>query len=378
MKILFVLTYYRPHWTGLTRYAARLAEGLAQKNHQISVLAVQHQKGLPLKETINKVEVHRIPFLFKFSRGFIAPLLFFKFLSLLLKNEVIVIYLPFPEVLPFTLIAKIAKRKIFLVHNGDLVLPQRGGFLNRLLEKFYYLNTSLAIKFANAIIVQTKDYSQHSKLLSSFEKKWKVILPLYPQMKTNLKKIKAFKRKYHLENKKLVGFSGRFVEEKGVDYLLKAIPQVVAKIPQAHFLFAGEYRIAYENFWQKIKNLVKKNKKYITLLGLIRKNDDLATFYSALDVLVVPSRSDCFPSAQVEALLLGTPVVCTDIPGARWLVKTTKMGLLVKSRSSQALARGIIKILKSRKKYLSSQKKLAKLFNSQKTIKKYEVLFSSF
>jgi len=48
---------------------------------------------------------------------------------------------------------------------------------------------------------------------------------------------------------------------------------------------------------------------------------------------VQPSRIDCFPSAQVEAMLLGTPVVCTNIPGARCVVRATKMGKLVEPRN---------------------------------------------
>ena len=74
MKILFVLTYYRPHWTGLTQYAARLAEGLAKKGNQVEVLCSQHDKNLAIAEEINKVKVFRLPFLFKFLRSVIMPL----------------------------------------------------------------------------------------------------------------------------------------------------------------------------------------------------------------------------------------------------------------------------------------------------------------
>ena len=378
MKILFVLTYYRPHWTGLTRYAARLAEGLSQKGHQVKVLSIQHQKNLPQKEIIKKVQVIRVPFWFRFSRGFFSPLLFLKFWSLLLQNEAVAIYLPFPEVLPFAIMAKIAQKKLFLIHNGDVVLPQKGGLLSRIMEKIYYLTTSAAINLAEAVIVQTRDYSQHSKLLSKFKKKWKVILPLYPKMKINHEKIKRFKKKHHLMEKKLVGFSGRFVEEKGVDYLLRAIPKVIAEVPNAYFVFAGEYKIPYEKFWREIKSLIEKNKDHLLLLGLIKNKEKLAGFYSSLNILVQPSKTDCFPSSLVEAVLLGIPVVSSNIPGARWVVEKTKMGVLVSSRNHQALAQGIITILKNRKKYLRSKEKIEKVFNYQKTIREYETLFTSF
>ena len=45
MKVLMVLTYYHPHWTGLTAYAKRLAEGLARRGHSVTVLTSRHVRG---------------------------------------------------------------------------------------------------------------------------------------------------------------------------------------------------------------------------------------------------------------------------------------------------------------------------------------------
>ena len=57
MRILFLLTYYYPHWTGLTRYAGRIAEGLAARGHEVHALAVRHDPDLPLEEVIGGVRV---------------------------------------------------------------------------------------------------------------------------------------------------------------------------------------------------------------------------------------------------------------------------------------------------------------------------------
>ena len=375
MKILFVLTYYRPHWTGLTQYAARLAEGLAQKGHNVSVLCVQHQKDLPREEIIGGVNVTRLPFLFRFIRSLVAPLLPFKLWQQVSQNEAVVIYLPLLEVLIVALMVKLAGKKLFLVHNGDLVLPEEGGFLNCLIEEIYYLATSISTKLSDGIIVQTEDYSKNSKLLFRFKDKWRFVLPLYESLKTTKAGIGKFKKEHSLTGKKLIGFSGRFVEEKGVDYLLKAIPDVIAKIPDAHFVFAGGYKISYEKFWQRVKPLIKQNKGHITLLGLIEDLKKLAVFYASLDVLAQPSRSDCFPSSLVEAVLSGIPVVCTNIPGARWVVKTTGMGVLVEPQDPSALAGGIIEVLKNREKYIKPEKEIKKIFDYQRTINQYEKLF---
>jgi len=375
MKILFVLTYYRPHWTGLTQYAARLAEGLAIRGHQVEVLCSQHDKKLPLNEEIGQVKVFRLPFLFKFLRSVIMPNFPLKLWERVKENEVIVVYLPLQEAILVALVCKILRKKLFLVHNGDLVLPEKGGLFNRLIEKIYYFTTSSSICLSDGIVVQTEDYSKNSKLLLKYKEKWRIILPLYEISEITTKEVADFLRNHKLENKNLIGFSGRLVEEKGVDYLLQAIPLVTKKLPNSHFVFAGEPKIKYERFWEKIQPLINQNKEKITLLGVLKDPKEMFSFYKSLAVYVQPSRTDCFPSSLVEALLSETPCVCTNIPGARWSVSQTGMGEVVKPKNPEALVEGIIKVLKNREKYLVNFPKVKKIFDYQKTLGNYERLF---
>lgn len=374
MKIVFILTYYRPHWTGLTQYAARLAEGLAEKGHLVEVLCCQHDKKLPEYEEISGVKVHRLPYLFRFLRSVVSPSFPYHLWKKVREVEAVVVYLPLQEVPLVALFARFFKKKLFLVHNGDLVLPKNGGWMNRLVEKLYFLMTAFAIKLSSGVVIQTEDYAENSKLLAGLKNKWRVILPLYEIPKISTKEIRDFKKKHHLEGKILIGFSGRFVEEKGVDFLLTAIPQVIKKIPRAHFVFAGDYKIKYEKFYDRIKPLIQKNREYITLLGLLPDQKQVFTFYRAIDLLIQPSRTDCFPSSQIEALLAGTPSVCSNIPGARWVVKQTAMGFLVEPGNPQSLAKGIINGVKNRRQLLKGRGKVKEIFDYQKTLSDYEQL----
>lgn len=375
MKILFILTYYRPHWTGLTQYAARLAEGLAKKGHKVEVLCSQHDRILPLTEEINKVKIFRLPFLCKFLRSVVMPGFPLALWRRIKGNEVMVVYLPLQEVLLVALLAKFLRKKLFLVHNGDLVLPKKGRITARFVEKIYYLTTSLAIKLSNTIIVQTNDYSDHSPLLSKFKNKRKVILPLYEILQITVEEVKKFKEKFSLPEKRLIGFSGRFVEEKGIDYLLQAIPMMIKRNPDIYFIFAGDFQIQYEKYWERIKGMIRENQENITLLGLLRDPKEIFAFYRSLAVYVQPSRTDCFPSSLVEALLSGVPSICADIPGARWSIRETGMGEIVKSRNPQALAEGIFKVLKHKQKYLRHYQKVREIFDYQETLGDYERLF---
>ena len=61
MKILVGLTYYKPYISGLTIYAARVAEAWARAGHEVTVLTSQHLPDLPREEVLNGVRVVREP-----------------------------------------------------------------------------------------------------------------------------------------------------------------------------------------------------------------------------------------------------------------------------------------------------------------------------
>ena len=73
MKILIALTYYRPHTSGLTIYAERLARGLAARGHSVTVLTSRFDRSCPLEAVENGVRVVRVPVLFRVSKGVIMP-----------------------------------------------------------------------------------------------------------------------------------------------------------------------------------------------------------------------------------------------------------------------------------------------------------------
>ena len=367
MKVLILLTYYYPHWTGLTQYAVRLAEGLAHKSYRVKVVTTKHESGLKEEEIINGVQVVRKPVLLRISRAFISPGLILSLINQIKAVDRIIVYLPFSESIIVSVICRIFNKKLYLIHNGDLVLPT--GIVNRLIEKAYYVSTYLSMLFANAVIIQTADYAQNSPLLARFEHKWRVILPLYKKNKSKSEK--------EITSNTTIGFAGRFVEEKGFDILLQAIPLIITKIPHAKFLFAGDTNIPYENFFSKNSELISKNQKYLQLKGRLNEQQ-MQHFYRICRVFVIPSRSDCFPSVGVEAMLAGLPLVVTDIPGARMQVKMTGMGVLVPSVNSAALAEAIIKVLKNKERYVSPKikKRVQELFDYEKTLRAYETLFT--
>jgi len=373
VRALFLLTYYEPHWTGLTAYARRIAEGLAARGHDVSVLTTRHEASLAPIEDIRGVRVHRVDPRFTVSRSAIAPGLLLELNRLLAPTDVVSIHIPFPEVLPATALARLRGAAVFITHNGDLVLPQ--GLLKAPLEYGYYTTTYLAGRLATGVVPQTRDYSASSPLLSRLWTKLHFIYAPVDLPAPDPTGVAAQRRGLGLEGKAVIGFAGRFVEEKGFDFLLEAVPGIVAAVPNAHFLFAGEHHIPYEGFFEAHEALLRAHQDRFTLLGLIKDPQAMANFYGLLDVFALPSRSDCFPSTQIEAVRSGTPVVVADIPGAREIVKVTGMGVIVPARNPAALAEGIIEVVTNRPRYAARHQAALATFDPEGTYDAYEALF---
>jgi len=87
---------------------------------------------------------------------------------------------------------------------------------------------------------------------------------------------------------------------------------------------------------------------------------------------VLPSQSECFGLVQPEAMLCGTPVVATDIPGARVPVRETGMGTLVPAGDAESLAAAIVGVVSDRQRFVRPRDEVARVFSLEVTLDRYE------
>jgi glycosyltransferase involved in cell wall biosynthesis len=374
MRILMALTYYYPHWTGLTAFAQRIAEGLVARGHQVTVLTSQYQPYLPREDAHHGVRIVRLPIIMRLSRGQVMPSFPFALWQLLGQHDVVQVHTPMLEPWIVGVLAHARGRKMLMTHHGDLVMP--AGALNQLVQRGvgWMLNRGAAT--ADVISMYTEDYARHSAFLRPYLHKLAYIFPPVTFPRAESQKVEAWRQELGLVGHPVVGFAGRFVEEKGFDYLFKAIPAIIAEAPDVRFVFAGETNVVYESFWQRCQPLLEPYRDRVVLLGLLTAPEEMARFYALCDLFVLPSRTDCLASVQVEAMFNGTPVVATDIPGAREVVRRSGMGLLVEPRDEQALARGIVEVLRNRSAYVRPFAEVHERFDPQRAISEYEQLFA--
>jgi glycosyltransferase involved in cell wall biosynthesis/ubiquinone/menaquinone biosynthesis C-methylase UbiE len=372
MKILTILTFYAPHWTGLTAHAIAVAEGLAARGHEVTVLTTRHKLELPRDETINGVRIVRLQPVSRFSRGMITPAFPYAAAQLIAEHDVVQIHTPLPEAPVVAMLCRALGRPLLMTHHGDVVMPE--GPFNQFIQRTAYHVLRFAGQRASAVTSYSQDYADNSRLLQNFSDKLTCIYPPVDIPQPNMEAADAWRDELGLQDKLLIGFGGRWVEEKGFDYLLQALPEIREAYPEAHLVYAGEQNVVYDNFYERCQPLIEAQQEHITFLGLIRDPQKMANFYGMCDLFVLPSRTDMMALVQVEAMLCGTPVVATDIPGARVVVRETGFGQLAPPRDPHGLAQTIIVTLRERERYHPSPAPVRQIFNTERTLNQYEGL----
>jgi glycosyltransferase involved in cell wall biosynthesis len=292
---------------------------------------------------------------------------------LMRDHDVVQIHTPLMESLPVTVLARLAGRRVLFTHHGDLVMPT--GLWNQFVERFGTWTMIQAERLSARVSVHSEDYARNSAFMSPFLDKMSFIYPPIVIPQPDAETMTAWRGELGVGSDPLIGFAGRFVEEKGFDYLFRAIPHVLEAWPDAKFLYAGDFPV-YEDFFSRCKDLLNGYEEHVEFLGLIRDRQRLADFYGMCDVFVLASRSDCFPSTQIESMFCGTPSVCTDIPGAREAVRASGMGIIVPARDEKALAEGIVRVLDDSGSYTKTREEVARVFDLDRTIEQYEALLA--
>lgn len=379
MRILFILTYYRPHVSGLTIYVERLARALAERGHQVTVLTSHYAKQLPYEEMLNGVRVVRAPVLFRLNKGVFMPTFAALAWRELRAHDAVSIHLPQVEAAFVTGLARLAGHKPSLTYHCDLEMPPSVWY-GRAVDWVTHWNNILACKLADTIVAYTQDFADHSRVLARFagSSKLRVILPPVVIPEPTKGGARALRDRYGLNDRPVIGFAARFAYEKGAGYLLNAIPRLLAEYPDIHILFAGPYLgVLGETVWGELQPLVKKYQSYLTFLGTLNP-EQMADFFAACDVITVASinNTESFGLVQVEAFMCGTPAVATNLPGVRQPVTMTGMGEVVPVADAQGLAEGILKVLRDPQRYKKPRAEIMDTFSMARTVSEYEKLFA--
>ncbi|HND93040.1 MAG TPA: glycosyltransferase family 4 protein, partial [Anaerolineales bacterium] len=376
MKILTVLTYYRPHTSGLTIYAERLARAFVKRGHEVTVMTTHYDPSLPLEEMMDGVKVIRIPVIARVSKGVIAPTFGLVATKLVWQHDVVQLHLPQFDAPGVAMRARLFGKPVVLTYHCDVQLPQ--GWFNRFVNSVLDFQNDMAGRLANHIVTYTQDYADHSPYLSRYASKLTPILPPVEMPVPAPEAVTAFAEKHRTkELKPVIGMVTRFASEKGVEILLDALPIILKKYPNAQVLYAGQHQnvMGEQAYFDR---LIPKIHEYETsghwtFLGNLTPVQ-LAALYPNLDVLTVPSlnSTEAFGLVQIEAMMNGVPSVPSALPGVRRPVQMHGMGVVSEIGNAQSLAASILEVLDTPAKYRGDVDGIKTTYDPDSVAQEYE------
>ena len=150
-------------------------------------------------------------------------------------------------------------------------------------------------------------------------------------------------------NEKLVMYAGRFDQRKGIETLVRAIARPeVRRHENLKLMIAGGYTPGEKDGIEKerITGIVKElGIEDITVFAGKIRHEDLASYYAAADICVVPSHYEPFGLVAIEAMASRTPVVASRVGGLKFSVADNKTGILATPQDEADFAKAIDSIL---------------------------------
>lgn len=379
MKILTVLTYYRPHTSGLTIYAERLARAFAKRGHQVTVMTTQYDSSLAREEFMDGVNIIRVPVAARISKGVLAPTFGLVATKLVAEHDVVQMHLPQFDAPGVALRGRLFGKPAVLTYHCDLLLPP--GFFNRIVNMIVNFQNNLAGIFSNHIVTYTQDYADNSPYLSRYASKLTPILPPVEMPPPRPGAVEAFAAAHRVDERRpVIGMAARFAAEKGVEVLLDALPIILKNYPKAQVLFAGAYQnvMGEQAYSDRLMPRIRDYEiaGHWTFLGNLDPLQMVA-FYPNLDVLTVPSlnSTEAFGLVQIEAMLNGVPCVPSALPGVRQPVTMHRMGRVAKIGDAADLAESILHVLNEPQEFKGNIESIRKSYDPDSIAAEYEKLF---
>ncbi len=139
----------------------------------------------------------------------------------------------------------------------------------------------------------------------------------------------------------VVGFVGSINPRKGLDLLIEALAGT-ERSDKYTLLIAGDVSEGHEEYWKLLHRRMGNDGMDFRYLGYC---SDISCVLSAIDVLVLPSRSEGLPRTLIEAMAHELPVIATDVGGTKEIIENREVGVLVAKESVTELRDALTQLL---------------------------------
>jgi glycosyltransferase involved in cell wall biosynthesis len=253
---------------------------------------------------------------------------------------------------------------IISTYHCDVTLPP--GPVNAVQRAVVDASNRLAMRRSAIVAVTSEDYARNSRMWDAIEPGMAIVAPPCPPPPPG-------EPTYRETDGLHIGFLGRIVREKGLEYLVRgfrALPDEDARL-----LIGGDFtHVAGGSVVDQVRAAIGDDPR-IRLLGFVPE-ERIGDFYSSLDVFTLPSVNafEAFGIVQAVAMLAGVPVLSSDIPGVRQPVAQTGFGSVVPPADPAAITRALTAMQADPPDRAAGQRAATEAFSVSAVLDSYEVL----
>lgn len=349
MKILMLTWEYPPRVVGgISRVVYDLSHRLIKDGHEVTVVTYRDGE-VPYYEDDKGVKVYRVYNYMIQPNNFIDWILQLNFNMVERASQIISEQGKFDVIHAHDwLVANAAKT---LKHSFDIPIVAtihateagRNSGIREPNQKYINDTEWMLTYEANEVIVNSNYMKSEVQRLFGlpFEKINVVPNGVNLNKFTGMDRDYSFRRKYAMDNEKIILFMGRLVYEKGVQNLIAAMPKVLASYHDAKLVIAGKGGMLDE-LKAQADYLGISNKVYFA--GYMN-GKDVERMYKAADISVFPSTYEPFGIVALEGMLAERPIVVSDAGGLGEIVEHRVTGMKSYCGNPNSIADSILELL---------------------------------
>ncbi len=192
---------------------------------------------------------------------------------------------------------------------------------------------------------------------------------IYNGIDSSFREIKTARNR----NSPTIGTVARLTKQKGLSFLIKAIPEILKYFGDLKVLIAGNGK--EEGPLKELSKTLGISEN-VEFLGYV---ENVAEVINNMDVFILPSVWEGFPYVLLEAMALGKPIVASNIFGVNEIIDDNTSGMLVKPEDSDDIAKAVIELLsnheKARRISEFAYRKVSDSFSLNQTVSQIEDLY---
>ncbi len=349
MKILMLTWEYPPRVVGgIARVVYDLSHRLIKDGHEVTVITYR-EGNAPYYEDDKGVKVHRVDNYMINPNNFIDWIMQMNFNMITEANKIIAEEGNFDIIHAHDWLVASAAKTIKNSYNIPIVATIHATEAGRNSgihdETQRYINdTEWMLTYEATEVIVNSNYmkSEIQRLFGlPFEKINVVANGVNLNKFTGIDRDYTFRRRFAMDNEKIILFMGRLVNEKGVQHLIAAMPKILAGYHDAKLVIAGKGGMLDE-LRAEADALGLGNKVYFAgYLG----GKDVERMYKAADISVFPSTYEPFGIVALEGMLAERPIVVSDAGGLGEIVEHRETGMKSYCGNANSIADSILELL---------------------------------